>query len=65
MQVEVVEWDYTQRYPIEGSGNTVEDASIVDDEGKPATAKAVGLNSNGNPVFHADVTARGAITVAM
>ena len=61
----MVEWDYTQRYPIKDGGKTVEEATIVDDEGKSPKAGAADSDSGGKPEFHADVTANGAITVSM
>ena len=65
VKFDVVEWDYTQRYPIEGGGDTVEEATIVDNEGESPKAGAANSDSGGKPEFHADVTANGAITVAM
>ena len=43
----------------------MEEATIVDDEGKSPKAGAADSDSGGKPEFHADVTANGAITVSM
>jgi chitinase len=65
VKLDVVKWDYTQRYPIEGGGNTVKDATIVDEEGDEPEAGAAGTGTSLKPEFFADVKARGSLTVSV